>query len=181
MIKKKEIIYLVFRIAAVFIVLYDIGFAPIYMIKMGQISTAGNTPAAFSAFLVIACPLIFAYLLWNKREWFAEKVLSAIYLQDESEIPGINEPSALEDAPFFSVEEILSIALTILGIWIAISSIADLVQYFLLLQIEQAESFYYLSFFIGAALRVIFGLWLIFGSARLVSVFQRWKDQRNEM
>lgn len=184
---KRNTIIVVFRVVAIFLLFNGFSNTPHTIFRLTDNTEILPSSSGFRivmGIITILLPITFAFFLWNKSEWIADKILKPFGMDElwEDEVSEATEENSETEITvpteeyFFthlSREEIESLAFTIIGVWVLATALPESIG-----RIMMSISFEDFIPLIYPLSKTIIGLLLLFKANRLTAWFGKWRELR---
>ncbi len=195
---KRDTVLVVFRVVAIFILLTLLASLPTIILTIVQYAILPTSTFTdfFRMIFLFVIQFAIVYLLWNRSGWIADKILAPFgmnelfngeILPEEEEVSEentIHELSLVEPeqtVTHLSRDEIESLALTVIAVWILSSSIPELLRMlvgFLSTDKLGIGSYYEFIGLVSPFIKTLIAGWLLFRSNNLVAWLAKWRQSR---
>jgi hypothetical protein len=192
----RDTIVVVFRVVAIFLFFNLLANVPRTINDLAFVSVLDPVPSS-SLFRVIrfivmlSIPFVFAFLLWNKSSWIADKILAPLGMDElwedqiTDEIPqeeriDVLQPEAIHETTVTHLhrDEIESIVLTAIGVWVLASSVPELLRFLFTVFSHNLLMNDVISAGIIPLVKALIGGWLLLRSNHLILWLRRWREYR---
>ncbi|MDP4229795.1 MAG: hypothetical protein Q8916_05250 [Bacteroidota bacterium] len=183
---KRDTIAVVFRVVAVFIFFISLAIIPtlIWEWSLGEIQSSLGMKV-IKTILVLGIPGIVIYLIWNRSDWIADKILAPFGMDElwVDETDGTVENAVVQESTITHLtrNEIESIALSVIGIFVFVNALPDFLARLIIMLTSGSPMFVFptdYKYLVVPAMKLGFAVWLIFRANHLVSWLGRWRELR---